>query len=254
MRSSRRARLALACVSALFLSAFAASSADAVLGGSADGDAHPNVGMLLNDYQYSDGTWILCTGSLVSPTVFLTAAHCGSAGSTVTITFDPAYETGDQTHTGTFHADPEWGRSHADPHDIAVVVLDQPITDITPVTLPAAGSLDKLKQGTPVVGVGYGASSMQVGPGHDYGYTDIRNAATGTVNTVTPSWLKISENAAKGDGGGCFGDSGGPNFIDGVQVSITLSGDHNCRAINATYRLDTPDARAFLGQWGVDLP
>ena len=252
-------RLALLSAAALLIAGLGAPAANAVLGGSYDGTAHPNVGAVLNPEPFSDGTWSLCSGSLISPTVFLTAAHCDPAlygydtGGQATFTFSPAYHVGDQTYTGTFYADPEWQRAHSDPHDIAVIVLDEPITDITPVTLPTAGALDKLKQGTSVTGVGYGANQMFVGPGHFYSWDDTRNAATGTVNTVTPTWLKISENAARGNGGGCFGDSGGPNFIDGVQVSITLSGDHNCRSINASYRLDSDSARGFLGQY-VDLP
>ena len=248
-----RIRLALACATALVLSALGTSSADAVLGGSPDGDAHPNVGMLLNDVPFSDGTWILCSGSLVAPDVFLTAAHCGTEGSQVTVTFDSAYVAGDQTYTGIFHADPAWPGTHADPHDIAVVVLDSPVPGVSPVQLPTAGSVGALRQGTPVTAVGYGASTLDVNRGLRYTYTDVRNTAVGKLNTVNRSYLQISENSAQGYGGGCFGDSGGPNFVDGVQVGITVSGDRNCRAIDSAYRLDTPSARAFLGPY-VDLP
>jgi hypothetical protein len=38
-----------------------------------------------------------------------------------------------------------------------------------------------------------------------------------------------------------------------MQVSITISGDSVCRATNLDYRLDTPQARAFLSQY-VALP
>lgn len=254
MRHSRRAlRIALACASALVLTALGTSSADAVLGGSADGDGHPNVGMLLNSYQYQDGTWILCSGSLIAPDVFLTAAHCGTEGSRVTVTFDSAYSTGDQTYTGTFHGDPGWPGTHADPHDIAVVVLDSPVPDVTPVQLPTAGSVGALSQGTPITAVGYGASTLDVNRGLTYTYTDVRNTAVGSLNGVNSSYLQINENAARGYGGGCFGDSGGPNFVDGVQVGITVSGDRNCKALDSAYRLDTPSARDFLAHY-VTLP
>jgi len=36
-------------------------------------------------------------------------------------------------------------------------------------------------------------------------------------------------------------------------VSTTLGTDRWCRATNLTYRLDTPSARAFLGEY-VTLP
>ena len=52
------------------------SSASAITNGTADGNKHPNVGGLVAPTVYSDGTWIYCSGTLISPTVFLTAAHC----------------------------------------------------------------------------------------------------------------------------------------------------------------------------------
>src|ERR687893_1537403 len=113
-------------------------AASAITNGQPDGNKHPNVGGLVNDSQYSDGTWIYCSGTLISPTVFLTAAHCGDDGTTVRVTFDPAYEDGDKTYTGTFYADPAYPGTSADSHDIAVVVLDRPIKCIEPAALPKA--------------------------------------------------------------------------------------------------------------------
>jgi hypothetical protein len=62
-------------------------------------------------------------------------------------------------------------------------------------------------------------------------------------------------NPAKGDGGTCYGDSGGPNFLGTTDIlaATTITGDSVCRATNVTYRLDTAPARAFLGQL-VTLP
>src|SRR6185436_19364490 len=118
-----------------------AAPASAITNGAADGQDHPNVGGLVSPTQYSDGTWIYCSGTLISPTVFLTAAHCGEDGERVEVTFDTSYPGG-----------------------------------------------------------------------HAYLYDDVRNQATGTLNAVNPAWLRISMNAATGNGGGCYGDSGGANF------------------------------------------
>jgi hypothetical protein len=92
--------------------------ASAITNGVPDGTAHPNVGGLVSPTQYSDGTWIYCSGSLISPTVFLTAAHCGEDGEPVAVTFDPAYEAGDTVYSGTFHPDPLYTHAQNDPHDI----------------------------------------------------------------------------------------------------------------------------------------
>src|SRR5215217_2612281 len=58
-----------------------------------------------------------------------------------------------------------------------------------------------------------------------------------------------------GDGGTCYGDSGGPNFLGTTDViaATTITGDAVCRSTNVDYRLDTESARAFLSQY-VKLP
>ena len=68
---------ALTLFVALFiaLGLVAAPAATASTGGTPDGDTHPNVGFLL---YYADGGRFSCSGTLVSPTVVLTAAHCTS--------------------------------------------------------------------------------------------------------------------------------------------------------------------------------
>ena len=44
---------------------------------------------------------------------------------------------------------------------------------------------------------------------------DVRHVAVGTLNSVTKSWLRISQNGSHGDGGTCFGDSGGARTSSG---------------------------------------
>jgi secreted trypsin-like serine protease len=250
---SRRLTAGLVAAAAVSLAATSlASPASAVPGGSPDGSGHPNVGGLVADHAYSDGTWTYCSGTLVAPKVFLTAAHCGEGGDgKVRVTFDPAYEQGDRTFAGTFHADPRYGHRQSDPHDIAVVVLESPVS-ITPARLPAAGSLSRLRHGQPFTSVGYGAYQVTQGPGgHQYLYDDVRRVAHGSLNAVTTSWLRLSMNPATGDGGTCYGDSGGPNFLGSstTVAAITISGDAQCRATNVDYRLDTASARSFLDDY-----
>ena len=62
---------------------------------------------MLAQQVHSDGTWTRCTGTLISSTVFLTAAHCEIPGATqVKVTFDSAFTFPGTTFTGTWHADP----------------------------------------------------------------------------------------------------------------------------------------------------
>ena len=228
----------------------------AITNGVPDGNGHPNVGGLVSPTQYSDGTWLYCSGTLISPTVFLTAAHCGDDGERVGVTFDSAYEAGDKVYYGTFQADPLYTWAQNDTHDIAVVVFDRPVKGITPAQLPEADSLSSLPSNQTFTSVGYGAYEVTSGPGgHSFLYNDVRMVATGTLNAINKTWLRISMNPATGDGGTCYGDSGGPNFLGTTDIiaAITITGDAICRSTNVVYRLDTESARAFLGQY-VQLP
>jgi V8-like Glu-specific endopeptidase len=236
-------------------------SAGAITYGVPDGNGHPAAGALLAAQAYSDGTWAMCSGTLVSPTVFLTAAHCGDGRTRMSVTFDSVYDPAKgTTYVGTYHADPAYNQSQSDPHDIAVVVLDKAVKGITPARLPAAGSLANLTGSQQFTSVGYGAQAVTNGAGgKTYHYADVRFVSTGTLNTVTASWLRISQNPAKGDGGTCYGDSGGPNFLGAgsgetnIIAGTTITGDTPCRSTNVDYRLDTASARSFLGQY-VTLP
>jgi V8-like Glu-specific endopeptidase len=234
----------------------AAAPAAAITDGVPDGNGHPSVGGLVAPTQFDDGTWLYCSGTLISPTVFLTAAHCGEDDESVAVTFAPAYVDGDKVYTGTFQADPLYNQSQSDPHDIAVVVLDKAVQGIQPSLLPAAGSLSNLSGNQQFTSVGYGAYDVTNGPGgHQYLYDDVRMVATGTLNSINPAWLRISMNPSTGNGGTCYGDSGGPNFFGttGVIAAITITGDAVCRSTNVVYRLDTESARDFLSEF-VALP
>jgi hypothetical protein len=190
--------------------------------------------------------------------VFLTAAHCDFGLSRMAVTFDSNYNSTTGTeHWGTWYPHPDFGPAQSDPHDIAVVVFDEPVVGITPALLPAAGSLDGLNRWSEFTAVGYGAQSITTG--QVFHYADIRYVATGRLFTINNSWLRLSMVAALGDGGTCYGDSGGPNFLGAgatetnIIAATTITGDFACRATNVDYRLDTESARAFLGQF-VTLP
>jgi V8-like Glu-specific endopeptidase len=249
-------RRALAALAVVVAGVVTASPAAAITNGTLDGNQHPSVGGLVSPTQYSDGTWLYCSATLISSTVVLTAAHCGEEGQSVTVTFDPAYQEGDRTYSGTFHADPAYPGNQSDAHDIAVVVLDKAVKIITPSALPTAGSLSRLPSDQTFTSVGYGAYEVTNSPGgHQYLYNDVRMVATGTLNSTNKTWLRISMNPATGNGGTCYGDSGGPNFLGTTNIiaAITITGDAVCRSTNVDYRLDTASARDFLGQY-LTLP
>jgi hypothetical protein len=253
----RKASLFVALTAALVF----AAAGSAITNGGPDGNGHPEVGALLAQQAFSDGTWEECTGTLISARVFLTAEHCDEGVSRVEVTFASTFDRATSTtYWGTWHGDPSYSQSQSDPNDLAVVVLDKAVKGITPARLPAAGSLSGLAGDQQFTSVGYGAQSVTSGPGGKiFHYADIRYVATGTLNSITPAWLRISQNASTGNGGTCYGDSGGPNFLGAgasetnIIAATTITGDTPCRSTNVDYRLDTPSARAFLGQY-VTLP
>jgi Trypsin len=135
-------------------------------------------------------------------------------------------------------------------------VLDKAVKGIQPSLLPEADSLSNLSGDQQFTSVGYGAYEVTKGPGgHQFLYNDVRMVATGTLNSINPAWLRISMNPSTGNGGTCYGDSGGPNFLGTTNViaAITITGDAVCRSTNVDYRLDTASARNFLSQF-VALP
>jgi hypothetical protein len=274
MGGVKRVALAFVVVVGAVLAALV-GPAGAITFGEPDGDLHPNVGALLADHdEESPGLDILCSGTLISPDVFLTAGHCTSFLESeeiteVWVTFDPEYDEDAVAPAniiaGTYVTHPEYGFSGpggaSNPHDLAVVLLDEPVA-ITPAELPTLGLLNETAGAHGLAdetftAVGYGTvREDKTGGPHPLFFDGIRRFATQSFRSLQRSWLNLSQQPSTGDGGTCFGDSGGPHFLGGVEsnliISITVTGDAQCRASDKTYRLDTASALDFIGQY-VDL-
>lgn len=215
----------------------------------------------LNRYGEPVEPFVYCSGTLISPTVFLTAAHCDISARTgndiACVTFDVTLSDKSKLYCGTFIASPYYTQRQNDPNDLAVIVFDKPIQGITPATVvQEVGYLDALfasgdlNQSTQFLSVGYGSIEYTNAPGGPTTqYLDTRMYATGTFNALGPGYLRISQNPATGSAGTCYGDSGGPQFLDGVLVSITVTGDVLCKSTNVVQRLDTELAQEFLQQY-----
>jgi hypothetical protein len=81
----------------------------------------------------------------------------------------------------------------------------------------------------------------------------VRMKAPVSFDALNNAWVRLAMTAPQGNGGACYGDSGGPNFatLGGKRVlaATTITGDGPCYATNVVYRLDTPGARAFLAPY-----
>jgi len=126
--------------------------AQAITFGQPDGDGHPNVGAMI--VQEPDGVnYLYCSGTLIAPDVFLTAAHCTAAADAygadpedVFVTFDPVWDENATLHPGTYYLNPNYGHDMHDLNDVAVIVLGEEIENIEPATLPSAGLLSDMKK------------------------------------------------------------------------------------------------------------
>jgi hypothetical protein len=243
-------------------------------------NTYANVGAFVIQ-RVSDGQiYPICTGTLIAPTVFLTAGHCTAYFSTLTpgafvagVSFDTYIAWGDLTgsHAKFIPAtsivtDPDYNQRQSDPADLGVLIVAARDTrGITPAVLPTAGLLDQLSaagilNSARFVAVGYGLQNRSTGGGTPT-FADLnpepRQYAFSSFNSLGPGYLRLSQNPSTGNGGTCFGDSGGPNFLPRngtlVLAATTVTGDTQCRSTNVDYRLDTQTARRFLGQY-VSLP
>jgi hypothetical protein len=277
----RKAILLLATMALAMV--LATGMASAIIYGQPDGNRHPYVGTLVFAVE-GGGEVAGCSGTLIAPDVFLTAAHCtwdiGQDDLDVRgVTFDNVYDPGTSVvYPGTPHTHPDFpGPGSAlnsvlgvgpDANDIAVVVLDEEVTGIQPASLPRAGLLDQLANDGDLKSqrftvVGYGETELTLEPGSGapvFGEGGTRMYSVSSFSALNKGVLRLAQNPSTGDSGACYGDSGGPNFLGAgpsetdVIASIGgLKGDIQCRSMNETYRLDTPSARAFLGQF-VTLP
>ena len=214
----------------------------------------------------------ICSGTMITSNVFLTASHCTAyftqelapEGYVAYVSLDGLIPFGPLTSNSTnllsvaqVVTNPNYNQSQSDSGDIAVLILAKSVR-VAPATLPSCGLLDQLvaqnglKTAT-FTNAGYGVQNRIVSGGVPF-FQDLnpipRMFSFSSFNSLNGGYLRLSQNPSTGNGGTCFGDSGGPNFLmlNGRQliVSITITGDSVCRSTNVVYRLDTPSAQSFL--------
>jgi hypothetical protein len=241
MRPFLRASLATALMALL-----AATPAAAVLNGKPD-TAHPYVGIFVTEV---DGRTVpVCSGFLVSPTVFVTAAHCVAFVGT-----RPAYVSFDQTFTNESELLP--GQAVANPdfdpastaHDIAVILLDEEVTDRGHASLPPVGLLDSAAKKSALTVVGYGSNGLVRGDGmprHDFRL--VRSYGEARLIKLLKDGFDLRMSS-----GMCFGDSGGPTLLGDSDVAVGINSyvsNRQCAGNAYAFRLDTTEARAFLAPY-----
>jgi MYXO-CTERM domain-containing protein len=225
-----------------------------ILGGTkANVGQYPTVvALLVNAKSGGQG---LCTGTLIAPTVVLTAAHCVSpeelgwsseaevAQNSVVFVDSMVLQQGggQQIQVAKTIAHPSFSQP-GDP-DLGIVKLKTPVTDRKPSPL----NLDATKApaGIEVTMVGFGVSNTATqSAGTEFVLTNKKSVACSTFGAgigAIPDDTFICYDQRNGSGK-CSGDSGGPSFamIDGVQtlVGVTSFGDQGCTQMGADMRVD----------------
>lgn len=228
--------------------------AGAITDGELDGDDHPYVGIMVA--QAADGTPLWrCSGTLISPTVYVTAGHCvESPAAQAQIWFDTDLEpdrigwptAGDAA--GVTYAYDRYDPNAFYLYDLGVVVLDEPYTDVNEfASLPSEDYVDTLGKGRKkavVTAVGYGlqnAKQAQYQADLTRYQADLFVVNTQGVAGIGPipdSHSMVLSGDAK-HGGTCFGDSGGPILDGNILVAVNSFGlNANCAGIGGVFRID----------------
>ncbi len=242
-----RKKMLFVLFSVIVILAVAVSPVGAVTDGELDGEGHPYVGLMVA--QTADGTPLWrCSGTLLSPTLFLTAGHCTEAPAAhVEIWFDADVESGIPENGYPFNGDaggtpythPQYNPNAFYLYDLGVVVLDAPVAMAEYGALPELNQLDSLKtrrgkQNVTFTAVGYGLQeSFPDAASWKENNVRVRMLARPRLIQINGGLvgdfsLLLSNNAHTG--GTCFGDSGGPVFKNGYIVADTSYGyTLNCR-------------------------
>jgi secreted trypsin-like serine protease len=268
--SGGRKRMAVVSLTLLLLVVFIIPVA-AVQFGELDGDDHPHVGLLVFDVGGSPA-W-RCSGTLLSPTVMLTAGHCTFGTSGGRVWFEPDVGAGRPDNGYPFgggtsiefveiYTHPDYIDAAFYLYDVGVVILSEPVYLDTYGTLADVGLLDRLsvrrgQQDQSFTVVGYGLQSvvpsLQADLVRYQGSVQLIDVR-GTAGIPAGTSASFTNNPGKGNGSGgtCFGDSGGPIFYgdSNIIAAVTSYGlNANCAGTGGGYRVDTVDDQAFINQF-----
>jgi hypothetical protein len=233
------------------------------------GDRYPNVALMVGRVDAGAPWRPACTGTLVARNIVLTAGHCVAYGELLErfkefgVTFDPVFTSASRVVRATAHVHPNYILQFPPPlpddtpedlSDLALLILDEPVS-LIPAHLPPPGFLDRVagKSG-PLTFVGYGIPRGDA----SFGERGTRRAGSVRLGPVFDPVVGTTPDPTVG----CVGDSGGPLLLGpahtgqgrgSARMVLGVAHSADCATYTTFYRVDTPQARAFLGVY-LDLP
>ena len=241
----------------LVLTTGSLGSVAAITDGGTPTSDYPHVALMVAKDASGNPLW-RCSGTFMSPTVYLTAGHCTESPAVrAEIWLDWDVESGipgngypfDGDVSGVTYTHPDYNPSAFFVRDVGVVVLDGGDAVSLPIygALPGLDQLDSLatrrgRQDVTFTAVGYGL--QRINP--------VFVEAERVRHVARPHLIQINVPGFTGDysillsnnhstGGTCFGDSGGPNFIGDSNVvgGVTSFGiNGNCAGTGGVFRMD----------------
>jgi hypothetical protein len=263
----------IALLTAVAVLAIAVSSVGAITDGELDGEGHPHVVLLL--MEVGGEPMYRCSGTLLSPTVLLTAGHCVSnypdePFSGMRVFTESDVDGGDNSYpyAGNNTVEAVSWAAHPlyeteDPfymHDVGIVILQEPFELDEYGTLPEQDQFDDLPMPsgkadkTWFTSVGYGQQiiftdeaqwEMQSDRVRMVAYPFLKQINVPGITGDYSLWLSNNHST----GGTCYGDSGGPNFLGDTNIvaGVTSFGmNDTCSGSGGVFRTDRADVLDFI--------